>query len=199
MNTAKEGPGDLDLACIKHCTSTLTGAALRCPEECTASDSGPCHIFADIEVWNEYLSLIQFELREEAPGRLHLVSFGPENLETSTLEQIHRAFTLAFILLKNHTCVVAFHMGFWSINSRHRKLISRGIQGSSALKSINVGRNKWLMDDILTSESSLTVLEELRCYALDRPRGFFRPLCSFLAKSTSIKTLDVMNVAVDAF
>lgn len=168
---------------------SFTGRVISSPHLCTAVDSNPCQIIAQLPVCNELLCNIQLELKEFSPGRLCLGSLDYVKPAPESEHQIDQAFHLVSTLLSNHHCIASLHLQPWDFYPKYEEMISSSLHPTAALKSLKLAGNEWLVQALVPAMPFLTGLEELDCGRYTHPKEMIEPLCSLLAKSSTLKKL----------
>lgn len=174
--------------------SPVLGERLFSPHVCTATDLNLCHIYSDLRVWNDFLCVVDLELREEPPSQLYLVSMGHFPPQPDTERMQHEALTLVYFLLNKHGCVHAFRMKPWFYYFEYKKVIGVSPLRCLALKclALDFASRCPELDD-LTFDIPFLNLVELQCHVDERPEHLTEALSLLLSTSSSLKTLDLCN------
>lgn len=179
----------------------FTGAVISSPHRCTATDSSPCHIIAQIPVCNELLYNVQLELQEYTPGQLCLVPFDYEEPQPHPQGQIDQAFRLVSCLLQNHRCIASLCIRRWNLFPELEAMISTSYRPSTALKSLRLlepswmlARNGALIQAVAPTLPFLTGLEELDCTL---SVNSIEPLCCLLETSSALKKLTLTHQSMN--
>lgn len=167
----------------------FTDVVINSPHLCTALDSTPCHIVAQLSVCNELLYHIQLELSECSLGQLGLGSVDYVKPEPESEHIIDQAFHLASCLLSNHHCIACLHLQPWDFYPKYEEMIRSSFRPTSALKSLKLAGNEWLVQAVVPATPYLNGLEELDCGRYTHPKEMIEPLCCLLAKSSALKKL----------
>lgn len=178
---------------LQYCSGYFSGAPLTNPRLCTSTERAPCNIIRELFLWNEILSLVRLELREEAPGKISMVPLDNRGTEPDNEHQRYVAFTLVYCLLKDHRCVAAAEFPPWDLSPKCEQLIASGLRSCQLLKTLKLGRYKPLITDIAPAIPFLTGLEEFECELRGGVAGFIEVVCSLLKKATPLRALSLWN------
>ncbi|KAH7943630.1 hypothetical protein HPB52_009634 [Rhipicephalus sanguineus] len=165
---------------------------------CTNSEGRLCHIFRDISLWNEYIWILDLELRELSPGQLSLVKkhkayVGAYANIQNMLEQTESVATLLHHLLTRHQCVSSAVIDT-SIFRHHHQLICDALCKSLSLKKLKLEALQPATPasrNIATALLWLNQLQELEFQYVTFNRYFIDGLSEFLASTRSLTTFAV--------
>ncbi|KAH9378631.1 hypothetical protein HPB48_019318 [Haemaphysalis longicornis] len=171
----------------------FSGAKIRSPHLCTAMDSRPCQIVAQIPVCNELLYSVQLELHEYSPGKLGIRALEDVYLKLEGGYEIDQAFRLLCCLLSNHSCIASLCIELRSAFRKYEEMIGSSFRATSSLKSLKLRGNECLKQAVAHNIPFLAGLEELDCGWGEQLHDFIEPLCGILTVSSVLKKLTVKH------
>lgn len=171
----------------------VTLSKIVAPHACTFGECSPCHVFGQLPVWNELLSQIHLQLVEYSPGRLSLVSLDRMVLDYAVRSAKLMAAKLAYWLIRRHQCLEAVWITYpySPLEETYEGFLISTLHPFSDLRSLKLAPEERFIPT-LSSISLPRGLEEAEFRILSAPNGFVKSLCSFIAKSTSLKKVALL-------
>lgn len=178
--------------------SIVSQRRANCDLQCTASDSFTCQIVNNLTVWNEFLWIVNAELKEISPGKLALLSLKGDVMLPFVLTQRRRYVCyLIYVLLKEHRCIEAVELNHTVIPDEP-SLFCDALRASRGLRHLKL-RNYRLCEDIssmlMKAVGSVAALETLELGGMRMYGGSQSVLRCVVTRATSLKVLSLTNIA----
>ncbi|XP_065304297.1 NLR family CARD domain-containing protein 3-like [Dermacentor albipictus] len=188
------------LADLDSLVSTFTGTVIDYHMPCTAAEGRSCQILSSLSVWNEVLCQAEIELKQvpRTPGHLAVTIIDGTFVRDHSAENLHRAATLLYWLLKEHRCITEVELSCGRLNI-YEGLLCAAFQQKTSVKKLNLRETGSLgpHKDICMAISSMTRLEELECDTRSQCRETFASALSILVRTTqSLKVLHIGNLPI---
>ncbi|XP_029843551.2 uncharacterized protein LOC115326745 [Ixodes scapularis] len=197
-------------------TSRIIGQYLAC----TGGET-TCHLLQDLTIWNEFLMLLNVELKELTPRKLGVVSLGSSSRgEWRNSDHYHSSILLHW-LLKEHHCIKTLQLQ-QAVDQENSQILFDALRLNSGLTRLNLNDCGWPGDSsmqLITAVLTMTQLEELELtkvnvtsdalvyladalegmkhlkslaiYFIDGAGHYMKPLLQGLSKNVTVKSLQV--------
>ncbi|KAK8774115.1 hypothetical protein V5799_011361 [Amblyomma americanum] len=177
---------------LRHLRSILSQGRINHDAPCTAGDPDGCNILADLTIWNEFLWVIDFELREVGPGRLALCWLRGRVMPVASDMQRRHSLVLVHWLLTEHRCLEYVEL-CESRMSRSHFLFRDGLRLSHGLRHVKLCYNllydyppRDLMDAL---SSTIATLNTLEVVSVRFSAAGVVMLCELLGRCSALRTL----------
>ncbi|CAN7989442.1 unnamed protein product [Ixodes hexagonus] len=216
----KSTPGEVYRE-LRASRSSVTSRIISHYPRCTGEGTKPCHLLQDLTIWNEFLRLLDAELKELAPGKLGVVCLGSSSLsEWKNSDRRHPSILLHW-LLKEHHCIKTLELKQVVVPGKPR-ILCDALRLSTGLTRLKLSDYGWPGDTslhLVTAVLTIAQLEELELakvnvskdalaslanalggmkhlrslaiYFLDGSGDYIGPLLKGLSKNATITTLKV--------
>ncbi|KAG0409847.1 hypothetical protein HPB47_013036 [Ixodes persulcatus] len=139
-------------------TSRIIGQYLPCTGGKTT-----CHLLQDLTIWNEFLMLLDVELKELTPRKLGVVSLGSSSRGEWRNSDHYHSFILLHWLLKEHHCIKTLQLQ-QAVDQENSQILFDALRLNSGLTRLNLNDCGWPGDSsmqLITAVLTMTQLEEL--------------------------------------
>ncbi|KAH8037085.1 hypothetical protein MRX96_022101 [Rhipicephalus microplus] len=180
-----------DITLVK---SPISGCAIDYRRPCSSGEGRLCHIFSDLDMWNEFFRPVGFALRELFPGELSFVNKTNVPLDREIEGSRRVAAALLWHLLSLHRCVVSVELNR-TILRRQDELICGALRQTSSLKKLYIKGCAGNCIDMTTSYRlvallpHLTQLQELQLRYLKFGYASSKRLAEYLTSTRTLRTL----------
>ncbi|KAG0445380.1 hypothetical protein HPB47_016013 [Ixodes persulcatus] len=162
--------------------------------------AGPrlCHIADHLSVYNDFLQLLDMELKEDKPGEFGLFPLKVHYPVGADQRSCIKGWSLLHWLLREHCCVKTLILP-WLIDSKYQRLLSDALHLNSGLKKLTLHnwQAKRAFKDIISAIGTLAQLEELDMELVYLPPSALGCLGTALQRISTLKTLKLPSVDMD--
>lgn len=186
---------------LLYLRSILSQRQVDHDRSCTAGAPDGCFLLAELSLWNEFLWVANFELREVRPGRLALTCLRGRVVPITSDMQRRHSFVLIHWLLMEHRCIESVELCESRI-TRNRFLFRDGLRLSHNLRHVKLCY--YLLDDyplrdlISVLHSNVSTLDTLEVVSVCFSDIGVRMLRELLVKCQALRTFIFLNNQVNA-
>ncbi|KAH6928976.1 hypothetical protein HPB50_022353 [Hyalomma asiaticum] len=176
---------------LRYLESILSRRHVDHDKSCTADSADGCFLLAELSLWNEFLWVINFELREFGPGRLALACLRGRVAPLASNMQRRHSSVLVHWLLMEHRCIEYVELCESRISQKHF-LFRDGLRLSRNLRHVKLCY--YLLDDypprdlIEALHSKVTMLDTLEIVSVRLSSVGVEMLCELLVSCQTLRT-----------
>ncbi|KAK8771293.1 hypothetical protein V5799_025464 [Amblyomma americanum] len=177
---------------LRYLRSILSHGRINHGAPCTADDPDGCNILADLTIWNEFLWVINFELREVRPGRLALCCLRGHLIPVTSDMQRRHSLVLVHWLLMEHRCLEDVEVSESRMTTT-QFLFRDGLWLSHGLRHVKVSYklvgDYHSMDLIDALSSTIATLNTLEVVGVHFSAADVIMMCQLLDRCSALRTL----------
>ncbi|XP_070394723.1 uncharacterized protein [Dermacentor albipictus] len=185
---------------LRYLRSILSHRRVDHDKSCTASATEGCFLIAELSLWNEFLWVINFELREVSPGRLALACLRGRVVPVASNMQRRHSFVLVHWLLMEHRCIEFVELCESRISQNHF-LFRDGLRLSRNLRHVKLCY--YLLDDYPPRDlmdalrSTVATLDTLEIVSVRFSSVGVHMLCELIASCEALRALVFLENWID--
>ncbi|CAN8001115.1 unnamed protein product, partial [Ixodes hexagonus] len=176
---------------LLYSRSPLSSRKVNYNITCTGTGTKPCQIIKGLSTWNEFLWLINTELKELSPGKLGIVyQLGCRSRDVSDQRRQHACVVLHW-LLQEHRCIETLELETTVIPMNHH-LFCYALRLNSGLRRLKLSRydlSGKVSEDVMAAIATMVRLEELELAWVSMPTGALKWLGVLIEQSQNLKKL----------
>ncbi|CAN7989443.1 unnamed protein product [Ixodes hexagonus] len=170
-------------------TSSVIGRYLLCTDDGTK----PCHLVQDLSIWNEFLRVLDAELKEVSPGKLNVLGLhGIHPWAEFKESDLRHSSMLLHWLLKEHRCIKALEFKQAVFVPGESQLLCDALRTNSRLTRFKLSDYGYREDtsmQVITAISTMTQLVELELTHLHVSSSALAHLMKALQGTMTLKSL----------
>ncbi|KAH7948494.1 hypothetical protein HPB52_023315 [Rhipicephalus sanguineus] len=188
------------LSNLRYLRSILSHRRVDHDRSCTAGAPDGCFLLAELSLWNEFLWVANFELRENGPGRLALVCMRGRVVPIASNMQRRHSFVLVHWLLMEHRCIESIELCESRIAQNHF-FVRDGLRLSRNLRHVKLCYyllNDYPPRDLIDAlHSTFATLDTLEIVSVRFSGLGIHMLCELLVSCQALRTLVFLENWID--